>query len=131
MRKLLEFSSLSLVIIYISLISCKAGDMNVYQKDQINQFSVIKAADGSLRLNVIPMLETLYHCPGIVLEEKNGSIFVQFVRCRINADCPVDIKADLDPTNPGSYNIVIADTNKPIKINYDSGAEQIWPIPEN
>ncbi len=101
--------------------------MSIYQKDQINEVSIVKTVDGSLRLTVIPMLETLYTCPGIMLKEGNDAVIVEIVRCRINANCPVDVKASIDPANPGSYNIILSSINKPIKINYDSGAIQIWP----
>ena len=115
------------LIISLFLISCEAKDMDTYQKDQINEVSIVEIAGGSLKLTVMPMLETLYTCPGIMLKEKNDAVMIEFIRCRINTSCPVDVKADADPNNPGNYNIILTNTEKPIKINYHSGAMQVWP----
>jgi hypothetical protein len=109
------------------LISCEASDMDTYQEAQINELSIEKLADGSLQITVMPMLETLYTCPGVILGEANGAVMVEFVRCRINANCLVDVKTVADPANPGSYRIRLPDMDKPIKIDYRSGAIQAWP----
>jgi hypothetical protein len=103
------------------------GTGRTYQEAQISEFSIEKAADGSLQILVMPMLETLYTCPGVLLGEANGAVMVKFVRCRINANCPVDARAVVDSANPGRYRISLPDMDKPIKIDYRSGAVQVWP----
>lgn len=115
------------IIASLFLISCEDKNMDTYQKDQINEISIAETADGSLKLTVMPILETLYACPGILLKEENDAVMVEFVRCRINANCRVDVKATTDPDSPGSYNIILSNAEKPIKINYHSGAIQVWP----
>ena len=101
--------------------------MDTYQEDQINELSVTKTDDGSLLVTVIPMLETLYACPGVLIKEENDAIMIEFVRCNINTTCHVDAEAAADSNNPGSYKITLPDKGKPIKINYSTGAVKIWP----
>ncbi len=101
--------------------------MNTYQKNQINDISIAETADGSLKLTIIPIMETLYACPGILLKEENDAVMVEFVRCHINSDCRVDVKATAHPDSPGSYNIILSNTEKPINIKYPSGVIQVWP----
>lgn len=101
--------------------------MNTYQQDQIIEISIVKSANGSLVLTVMPILETLYTCPGITIKEKDDALMIEFVRCHINSNCHVDAKATVDQDNPGSLKITLSDMEKPIKIDYHSGFVQVWP----
>lgn len=107
--------------------SCGANNMDTYQQNQIDGLSVRKSTDGSLVMTVTPMLETLYAFSGAVVKEKSDAVLIELVRCRINTKCPVDVDATPDPANPGSYNMVLPKSDKPIKIDYRSGVVQVWP----
>ncbi|WP_133512240.1 hypothetical protein [Candidatus Thiosymbion oneisti] len=101
--------------------------MKTYQENQIQELYIKETADGTLILTVMPMLETLYSCPGAILKEEDDAMLVELVRCRINTKCPVDVVATPDPANPGNYNIALPNTDRAVKIDYHSGAIQIWP----
>jgi hypothetical protein len=117
-----------LILMANLLISCKTKDMNTYQKNQIDELSVMKLTDSTLLLTIRPIMETLYSCPGVIIEENSNEIIVSIIRCRINKKCTVDISSTHDPMNPGSYNIILPSTDKPIKINYlTGGVIQVWP----
>ncbi len=126
MQYRMAYKSILFIIAILLLISCE-DNMNTYQKDQINDISIAETADGSLKLTIMPILETLYACPGILLKEENDAVMVEFVRCHINSNCRVDVKATTNPDSPGSYNIILSNTEKPIKIKYLSGVIQVWP----
>jgi len=101
--------------------------METYHADQINELSVQQTADGTLVLTVVPMLETLYSCPGALVRETDEAVLVGLVRCRIETQCPVDVAAQPDTDNPGSYKITLPDTGKPIKLDDPSGPVKLWP----
>lgn len=107
--------------------SCMFENMDIYQKDEINGYSIQEMDDGTLMLTVSPVAETLFWCPGAVVEEKEDAMLVGLVRCHINLECPVDVTAALHPTRPLVYNIALPRTDKPIKLDYRSGAIQVWP----
>jgi len=111
----------------ILVTSCGAKDMKTYQEDQIQAVYIKEMADGRSILTVMPMLETLYFCPGVIIREEDDAMLVGLVRCRINTKCPVDIVATPDSASPGNYNIALPSTDKPVKIDYHSGATQVWP----
>jgi hypothetical protein len=115
------------IILVFTLLSCEAQDMNVYQENQINELSIVKASSESLHVTVTPILESVYACPGITLDENDNEIKISFIRCHIDKSCQVDLKADLDPGNPGSYIINLPDKGKPIVVVYSSSQKQIWP----
>lgn len=127
MQNGMGYKAISFIIVSLFLISCEDKNMDTYQKDQINEISIVETVDGSLKLTVTPILETLYACPGILIKHEKDAVMVEFVRCRINDNCRVDVKANTDPDSPGSYNIILSNDEKPIKINYHSDAIQVWP----
>ena len=107
--------------------SCGANNMDTYQQNQIDELSVKKSTDGRLVMTVTPMLETLYACSGAVINEQSDAVLIKLVRCRINTKCPVDIDATPDPAKPGSYNMVLPQSEKPVKVDYRSSVVQVWP----
>ncbi len=126
MQYRIDYKLILCIIAILFLIACD-DNMNTYQKDQINDISIAETADGSLKLTIMPKSETLYTCPGILLKEENDAVMVEFVRCHINSNCRVDVKATANPDRPGSYNIILSNTEKSVKIKYRSGAIQVRP----
>jgi len=84
-----------------------------------------------LLLRVVPGREPSFWYPGALLEEKDDAILVGLVRCPIDVECPVDVVATWHPTHsivtPVTYNLTLPNTDKPIKLDYPSGAVRIWP----
>lgn len=100
---------------------------DIYQEDEIDGYSIEEMDGGTLMLAVSPIAETLFWCPGAILEEREGAMLVGLVRCHIDSECPVDVAAILHPTRHLVYKIVLPKTHKLIKLDYRSGAVQIWP----
>ncbi|MCB2263396.1 MAG: hypothetical protein LGR52_10765, partial [Candidatus Thiosymbion ectosymbiont of Robbea hypermnestra] len=92
-----------LVTLFIT--SCMSKNMDIYQEDEIDGYSIEEMGDGTLVLTVSPMAETLFWCPGAILEEKEDMMLIGLVRCHIDSECPVDVAATLHPTRHLVYKI--------------------------
>lgn len=116
-----------LVLMFLFNIACEAKTMNFYKKDQINTISIEKSTSNKLLLSVTPLLETAHALSGAKIVKNNDGINVSLVRCRLNAECEVDVAAKALSDVPGTYIIAIPMTNETISIDYQSHIEKIWP----
>jgi len=121
-RKLWPF-----LLVTLFMPSCEINYMHIYSENAIEWYFIREMADDTFLLTVIPAEESIFWCPGAILEEKDDALLVGLVRCYMKVECPVDVAATLHPARGFVYNIALPSTDKPIKLNYPSGAVQIWP----
>jgi len=121
-RKLWPF-----LLVTLFMPSCEINYMHIYSENAIEWYFIREMADDTFLLTVIPAGESIFWCPGAILEEKDDALLVGLVRCYMKVECPVDVAATLHPARGFVYNIALPSTDKPIKLNYPSGAVQIWP----
>ncbi|VAW67937.1 hypothetical protein MNBD_GAMMA10-2874 [hydrothermal vent metagenome] len=86
--------------------------MEYNNSNQITMVSV-ERIDKGLKISYRPMLETLYYCPGIKINETPQNIEISFVRCDIKNTCPVTLKAN-HAAEQGIDYITIENNNKPV-----------------
>lgn len=99
-----------------SLIGCTHA-MTFYSKDQVESVELISAQGGQHKVLFRPMLESLYFCPGAIVQETSTNQEVRLVRCSISQDCKVDIPAER--LQDGSLSISLKASQKPVKLVWD------------
>jgi hypothetical protein len=68
------------------------GNPTRYEPEQLSDISLSVTSRGYLLIYRTP-LESLYFSPGIKLIEKEGSTYIEVVRCQIDHKCAVDLKS--------------------------------------
>ena len=114
------------IVVVISIIpSCKETSMELYTSNQITLIGIKAINAENVEIKYVPMLETLYFCPGAKITENEDAILINFMRCPIKETCKVTHVARLDAI--GNYAIVIKHKGKPLFINFEMGKQKIYP----
>jgi hypothetical protein len=122
--------TLIIILISINIIGCKEATniekqkMDNYQYKQITIKNITEEGD-KLKIEYSTLLETLYFCPGVKLEEQGNKIFLIFIRCSIKKNCDIDIKAERNTS--GKETLILDNNGKNIFIKDISGQYKIHP----
>ncbi|WP_125931822.1 hypothetical protein [Thiosocius teredinicola] len=106
---------LASVLAILALLGGQLVTAGTYDKARIHDVAINPQPDGSTVITAKPILETLYWCPGAVLQETDTTISVSLVRCWYKSTCDVDIEAVTDPAAPGVVKIVVPPSDKRVE----------------
>ena len=78
-------------LLLLTLLSCKESDM-IYNLDKVTIVNV-EQNENIVKVSYRPLMETLFFCPGVLINKTADNIEISFVRCKIKSDCPVTLKS--------------------------------------
>ena len=104
------------------------GGGESYELDAITQAKIERAKDGQRVLSLQVRQASLYACPGVRRHRKPEGDYFTVVRCRVGAECAVDIPASAAPTGESHAVVLPADTATTV---YLQGASATRPVPES
>lgn len=99
-------------------------NMDSYKYNQITIENLTEEKN-KLKIEYYTLLETLYFCPGIKIEENKNEIYLNFIRCSIKKTCQVDIESIKDKS--GNKILFINNKGKTVYIKDESGKHEIYP----
>lgn len=70
-----------------------------------------------------PILDSLYHCPGITIREKAERKKIIFVRCSIDNKCPTDIPSE--NIGAGQFKVAVPFTASKIDVIFEDGETKL------
>lgn len=96
--------------------------MKYYGQQEIESIETSVSDDGSINIDIRPILETQYHLEGAKIRVSDGRILLSLVRCPVRSKCEVDISAIVTPGASNPYRIKLEKSDNPIDIEF-LGAE--------
>jgi hypothetical protein len=89
----MKYLSLIITLVFAATsYASPAGNTARYEPEQLSDISLSVTSRGYLLTYRTP-LESIYFSPGIKLIEKEGSTYIEVVRCQIDHECAVDLKS--------------------------------------
>ena len=116
-------SAAYLTVLLLILSGCKELGME-YNSDKITIVSV-EQNENKVKISYRAIMETLYFCPGVLVNETADNIEISFVRCGIKSECPVTLKAQQG--EEGIDVIEIDNKGLPIIMVYEGGKNKLFP----
>lgn len=111
-----------LVMLGLLTTACVGGD--AYDLAAISNGHVTTAADGSRTLSFQVRQDSLYFCPGVRRQKKDGADYFTVVRCTVGKTCTVDLKAEAAATGEAHTVVLPADTASMVYVVGRDGSQE-------